>query len=301
MKSLVVCSLVIFLLPGLLYGGPTPLPVTSSPGGNFSVRSLSGTSCDPGDMITATFSNGTVVKAYANKSGNWFMPVPPGVPTPATATVTCSNGGTSGTITVASGPLLDPPNNHVVANHMVLGSESKLVLGGEIITLTGSFTQIANDVDYDSSSPEYGSLSGFLKASELDITGTSETLGEISIALLDDNPYTVDMLPLWIPQWVDGVGNVASDSIYLDFEISGVINLSSTSIPFTGDITGTSTYSSDGWETFNTRFSLDTDEYGAVTGTLLSSGQAMIVPEPTSFIIWLGIGISIVLYQRKKR
>jgi hypothetical protein len=135
-------------------------------------------------------------------------------------------------------------------------------------------------------------LSGTFPASAFNVTGTN-ALETVSVSLSEDQPYTISMLPLFSAQDVIGT------SIFFNVPVSGTVTFNELASPFSGLLTGTSTYGAAATETYNYSLNLASN-FGQISGTVTSFGTAQLVPEPgTLLLLATGLaGIGVALRRR---
>jgi hypothetical protein len=262
---------------------------TNQRAGWFTVGEVAGTG-QVGDTVEVTFSDGSKKQTTVLASGKWSIGLTENEPS-GTASVTDSSGETA-SITVAQG--FTPPNNQVKTTFAVL-TGSALSIGGQSFALNGNFTTLDTDVDYNSASPSFGKLAGSVLASSFDVSGTGAP-GTAKIGFASDQPYTVDMLPLWnAPTLTGGV------AIPFDMSLSGSLDLNGMTGAFAGTVSGTDTFFPDATENIDLSINLNSD-FGAITGIFLAHGsEELVVPEPSGWAVILAGGAGLAVFARRRR
>lgn len=188
--------------------------------------------------------------------------------------------------------LFTPPSD-VVNTTLVIQPGSFASVGGNTFSLGGTFSTIANAVDYDPVSPTYGQLSGVIPTSGFDIHGSSPS-GNIQLALNNPQPWSLNLAGIWgqdVPP--EGVG------VAFNQPLDGTLFFNSTPIPLSGNFIGAVTFFPDNSETICGQL-----QFGAITGNLCASGLSVTtpVPEPGVYALMLGgLGVVGTLAQRRKR
>lgn len=168
-------------------------------------------------------------------------------------------------------------------------------MGGSPFGLSGIFSTVATNVDYDPDSPHYGDLSGFFPASGFQIQG-SGTGGNFTLSLSGDQPWTVNLGPAWTP---DAGDKLAGFPVTFTAVLSGILTSSGGSTPFTGTATGNVIFFASNAETINATFAL-TSGIGPLTGALNAAGVSTVTPEPASlFLCGAVLGGLIIVRTRR--
>jgi hypothetical protein len=192
--------------------------------------------------------------------------------------------------TVAPGIVADaftPGSNEVVSRFAI--DTGSLDVGGNAFALSGTFTAIATNVVYDSTSPAFGDESGFGTAIDIQAVGPG---GTIAIDSSFSGPYTMNLASLW--------SATLPDSIPFTLPLNGTLSLNGLSTPFTGSFGGTDTFFFDGSDTVTGNISLAT-ALGDVTGTLTATANPQITPEPGTLGMLLIGGIALTGMSGKAR
>lgn len=260
--------------------------------GWFAQGQIDGTG-DPGDEITVTFSDGSKKTTYVNSTGGWGMSMGANRPS-GKATVTDQHNEKVN-ITIAQG--FTPPNNSVQTLFAVLAGSTASV-GGQNFNLGGGFTTLTTNVDYNPASPTYGQLSGSILAQLFQVSGTGG-LGKLTITLAGNQPYSVNVLPLFNAQTLDG-----GVSIPLSMLLAGTLSINGLNSPFSGIANGTDTVFPGNTDNLDLAFDL-TSNFGEVTGTFLADGTEQLIPEPSALAI-IGtnmgmVGLILGAYGRRRQ
>lgn len=187
--------------------------------------------------------------------------------------------------------LFTPPSD-VVNTTLVIQPGSFASVGGNTFSLGGTFSTIANAVDYAPASPTYGQLSGVIPTSGFDVHGSSPA-GDLQLTLNSPQPWNLNLANAWgqdVPP--QGVGVPFSQPI------DATLFFNSTPMALSGNFAGAVTFFPDNSETICGQL-----QFGAVTGNLCASGLSVMapVPEPGGPLLMLGgLGLMGVLVQRRK-
>lgn len=243
---------------------------TSCNNGTSTCVTITGGRLAAGESVSVTFVDSTTGKPTTKSAGTLdaggaatiTINAKPGSATPIIASDTTEG-------TVAPGIVADaftPGSNDVVSVFAI--SAGSLSVGGSAFALNGTFTAVATDVVYDSTSAAFGNESGFGTNINIQAVGAG---GTIAINSLFSGPYTMNLASLW--------NSSLPDSIPFTFPLNGTLFLNSSATPFTGLFAGTDTFFFDGSDTVTGNVSLTTD-FGVITGTLTATANPQLVPVP---------------------
>lgn len=282
-----VCFISVAVLPWMVPlaadGTAACLTVEYHKGGWTTEDNIGGTA-PPNSTITIKWKTfqGTDVQltTTANAQGNWSIKVPDGG-TYGTVTVTAT--GCTGSVTYKTAAALNPGVNQADTALAVLPGSSSSV-SGATFNMTGSILLVATNVDYDSSSPTYGNLSGYILASALNLSGTGPP-GTLRLAVDGNQPWTVSMLSAW------EATNASGDSISFSIPVTGTASLSSASTnaittSFEGSASGAALYSeTSDFEQMTLMLNFNSS-FGQITGTILASGSTYVTYALTAAVIF---------------
>lgn len=195
--------------------------------------------------------------------------------------------GTTVTVTNTSEPNIPPqsfvaslftPPSDVVITSLVVQPGSVASVAGNSFALVGGFTTIATKVDYDPSSPTFGTLAGIIPASAFNFEGTGSA-GSIHAILNADQLWSINLAGIW-----GQITPAEGLSVAFDQVLAGTFFFNSSPFPFSGDFIGTATFFPGNFETI-----CGTLASGALTGNFCASGQSILlsVPEPSSLLLFL--------------
>ena len=191
-----------------------------------------------------------------------------------------SPGQTNVTTTLAA--IFMPGQNTTVTALAVLPGSTATTPAGTF-ALNGSFATEDTNVVYDSTSPEYGNLTGLLLASDFNLNGSGPP-GTLSLALNSDQTYEVNLLPSW-----DSPDFSPNMIAFSDIPISGTATANGLESPFSGTTSGTITFLDNNQEDTTFTFNL-TSQFGSIGGTVNAEGTSTVVPEPSSIaltLVWI--------------
>jgi hypothetical protein len=180
---------------------------------------------------------------------------------------------------VQSVSVFSPGSTNVVSTY-ALAAGSSLTFGTSVFALSGGYTTVDTIVDYDPSSPTYGTETGFLGGLNIAASGTA---GTVTFDLASEPAYSVNLASIWGEQIPP-----AGLSVPIDVTFSGTLSFASSSSPFTGTFVGTDTFLSDGSTIDQGTISFDND-FGLFTGNLTASALPVVepVPEPSSASLFM--------------
>ena len=179
-----------------------------------------------------------------------------------------------------------PGTNAVATVSTVNPGSTATAAGGITFALSGGFTAVDTNVDYNSASPTFGKLTSFLLASKFQLTGIGSG-GTLGLALNADQPFTVSLLSAWQSPTLSG-----NTIAFSNLPFSGTATFNALTSPFSGTAGGTVLFLDDGVENTNFNFNVSTN-FGAVTGSVSTLGTSQLVPEPSSAVSLL-LGASAV-------
>jgi len=184
--------------------------------------------------------------------------------------------------TVAAGLVADtftPGSNEVISAYAI-NVGSSINFQGNAYALSGGYTLIDTNVDYSSTSPTFGTETGFLAAVNVDAVGP---IGNITFTLAGTQAYTANLAAIWAINELP-----ATVSIPTSVALSGTLTLQGKSIPFTGTLADSTTFNFDGSNTDVDTLNLTTS-LGPITGTISATTlpQLVSIPEPRtlSFVL----------------
>jgi hypothetical protein len=222
----------------------------------------------------------TTYMTTADAKGNYEFKIPKGdfgsLKDKGNVTVT-SPGCPNSTTTLAA---VFTPGVNAVATASTVNPGSTATAGGMTFALSGGFTALDTNVDYNPASPTFGKLSSVLLASRFQLTGTGIG-GTLGLTLNADQPFTVSLLPAWQSPTLSG-----NTIAFSNLPFSGTATFNSTVSPFTGTAGGTVTFLDGGVEDTIFNFSASTD-FGTVAGSVAAQGTSEIAPEPSSAVLLL--------------
>jgi len=257
--------------------------VTATTGGWLTTAMVSGANWSAGLPVNITFKNaaGTVTGtaiAYPGLGGKFSVGLPAGVSSGDTISFsgtegdgTTVNGAAGGVVADIGGTGTGPE----VVDATIVDPGSTLSVASQLLALTGDFTSVETAFDANPASPTYGDLSFTLLSSGFNLGSTS---GPLTIALGGDVPFTLNLIP-----FLDDLasGNFTSTTIPVSIPLSLTVTYAGTPYAATGDVTGvTTTLPGDQADPSTLNISLSS-ALGPITGTLFTTSQDTIVPEPS--------------------
>lgn len=238
---------------------------------------------DAGDVFSVTSPNPKPPPKTVTKTGvvNILGTLLIG-PVATTGAATVKNV-TENKVPTATVQLFAPGSNEVVSEY-ALATNSSLVSGTDVFAMSGGYTTVDTNVDYDPSSPTFGTETGFL--SKVDIVA-SGSAGTVKFNLASNPTYSVNLAPIWGEDIPPG-----GLSVPLDVTFSGTLFFNAIPSSFSGTFSGTDTFFTDGSTTDQGTITFDTD-FGVFTGNLTASAQPVLVAVPeTSTWVEMLIGFA---------
>lgn len=239
---------------------------------------IKGQSGTPGDRITVVeVKTGKEIGSdTVGADGTWQVYLPAGT------------GQVSAT-SEAGDPIMDVPpviqpllGSTSFDTHSLLPGSSA-TFGSDLFSLAGSFTIKDTDVIYDSTSPDFGKITGVVLASSFSILGSGPG-GSLSLDLLSDAPWTINMAPAWAAI----AAKNPTQTLPFTVPLSGMATLNGSSTPFSGNAIGTVTFSEPLSESIHLNFDFTTAA-GSIAGTVNSFGiEDCPTPEPASIVLLAG-------------
>jgi hypothetical protein len=233
-----------------------------------------------GDAYTTTYTTQggkpfTTSQEHAGKnSGMLDVFIQPKPKTTYTVT-NVTEGITKGPFVASANDIFTPGVN-VVESAFTVNPGSQLTFAGNTFALTGGFTTIETNVDYNPLSPTYGIETGHVQAVDLVASGAEGLTFAFGLGSTQLN-----LAPVWAQVLPTGIFPAGGISVPDNFAFSGVLDFNSVASPFTGDFNGAITFFDDGSTTVGGTLTMNTD-FGLGTGTLSASALPKLVPEPAS-------------------
>jgi hypothetical protein len=198
--------------------------------------------------------------------------------------------------TVAPGLVADtftPGTNQVVSAYAI-NSGSSINFQGNTYLLSGGYTLIDTDVVYDSTSPAFGTETGFLAAVNVSAVGP---MGDITFTLSSVPSYTANLASIWAIHTLPATIPIPT-SVALD----GTLTLDGMSVPFTGTLSDLTTFNFDGSNTDLDSLNLSTS-FGAITGTVSATTlpQLVPIPEPRTLSLALASFSCLAIMRLRRR
>ena len=194
---------------------------------------------------------------------------------------------------VASANDIFTPGVNVVVSDFTVNPGSQLTFAGNTFALTGGFTTIETNVDYNPQSPTYGSETGHVQAVDLVASGAQGLTFAFGLGSTQLN-----LAPVWAQVLPTGIFPAEGISVPDSFAFSGMLDFDSLASPFTGDFNGAITFFDDGSTTALGALTINTD-FGPATGTLSASALPRLVPEPASLSL-LSLALIGLAFSRRR-
>jgi hypothetical protein len=244
--------------------------------------------------VTVTYGNGVTAQATVNTNGNFYSPQPKTVPNGTTFTVSGIMGnGTPGTAPGTLARLFDPPNNQVLTAFTALPG-STATLAGNTVPLTGGFTSLETNFDYNELSPTYADMTGHVLGSNFQLGNAG--LG-LSIQTSADIPFTLNLATVLSAAKLDNFQS--ANAAVPPTAVNLLVTLNGQPHSASGLAMGIGTFvvGDDNSYVFDASLSSD---LGPITMHLVTDAPSSLVPEPASWTLLL-IGVGAIALNRRSR
>jgi hypothetical protein len=296
------------LLSAGLASAANPTEVATQPSTQFSGPVVGGTSTLANAPVTISVVGDGTYTATTNNQGKWSYTLPKGTKGKVDVSIKKGVEEDVGSANVAS---LGSTPNATGTTVATLGAGSAATVGATTFALAGRFNAIDTTVVYDTASPSYGKVSGYLPAVQTSITGTDGFGDTLSVALSSNPSFSLNLASVWT--YLAANGTSAGQSATIDVpDLAGVLTLNGTPYAFTGNATGTETF---GLPTvdpdpaigldpvvddYALKFDLNLGQGGTVSGTLYASGPEIFTDEPSPLAV-LAVAMLPLLALRCRR
>ena len=285
--------------------------VADQPSTQLSGPTVGGTSTLTNATVTITLPNATVITTTTDNAGRWRKVLPKGTKGKVDVIIT-KPGDPNRDVGSANVASLGAPPGTTGMTVATVSNGSSATIGTMTFALHGGFTAIDTAADYNPASPTYGTVSGFVPATSLALSGSDGSGNTLSLALTGDAAFSLGLASVW--SYIDTNGDVAGQTATIAVApISGAATVDGTPFSFTGSVGGTETFGDPSWDpnalvgldpaidSFNLTFTLTPPSGGSITGTILASGPEALIPEPGSFGLLAAAMLGSAAVARRRR